>query len=575
MLSNNLIKLILLAICLTYSGIVGKSFYSKGEPREALVPQAMLATQDWILPVRYGDEFATKPPFSHWISASFSSVFGEVTELTTRLPAAILALLTLLAFYVLIRKETSPDLAFLSGLILLSSVEWHRASITSRVDMTLSAMCIFALISFYNWEKREFKGFALLALLGMTGATLSKGPVGLILPSAIAGAFFLTQRHSLLKSTVRVLQIALPALALSSLWYLAAYQRGGEEFLNTFLLENFARFQGTMEAGEDPHNHSALYLYGTLIIGSIPWSVLIILSYLKFVPDFLKRMSFPTRAKLLTIWQRFLSLPGLDRLSIIIIFFYLLFFSIPSSKRSVYILPIYPFVSYFLAKAALLSVAASPRINSILIKTLTTVSLFICLLALTPLAELIELSSLIKSESALREIGFYKNVILSNSGLSAMGLVSTAAIFLSALGTLFVAIKHEKQDRYKQTCNLAFVMCAGLLIANLSLIKSIANGLSAKTWAQKISAQIDKTLPMYTYPGKNYGLNFYMQGMLKELKEPLQISSSAYVFVSSQNKESLIKNLSTRSVTTISESPNPIEKTINKITLIQVHISSE
>ena len=38
-------------------------FYSKGEPREAIVALSMLESGNWILPVNYGTDIAYKPPF--------------------------------------------------------------------------------------------------------------------------------------------------------------------------------------------------------------------------------------------------------------------------------------------------------------------------------------------------------------------------------------------------------------------------------------------------------------------------------------------------------------------------------
>ena len=41
-------------------------FYSKGEPREAIVAYTMLESGNWILPTNYGVEIAYKPPFLYW-----------------------------------------------------------------------------------------------------------------------------------------------------------------------------------------------------------------------------------------------------------------------------------------------------------------------------------------------------------------------------------------------------------------------------------------------------------------------------------------------------------------------------
>ena len=64
-------------------------FYSKGEPREAIVALSMLESGNWILPVNYGTDIAYKPPFFYWSIAAVSSLFGEVTEFSARFPSAL------------------------------------------------------------------------------------------------------------------------------------------------------------------------------------------------------------------------------------------------------------------------------------------------------------------------------------------------------------------------------------------------------------------------------------------------------------------------------------------------------
>lgn len=64
-------------------------FYSKGEPREAIVAYTMLESGNWILPTNYGVEIAYKPPFLYWTIAVISSVLGGVTEFSARMPSAL------------------------------------------------------------------------------------------------------------------------------------------------------------------------------------------------------------------------------------------------------------------------------------------------------------------------------------------------------------------------------------------------------------------------------------------------------------------------------------------------------
>lgn len=83
--------LILLSICvLTIFPLLGLTDYNtKGEPREAIVAYSMLEHGNWILPRNYGGEIAFKPPFLHWSVAAVSTLCGEVSEYSSRVPSAL------------------------------------------------------------------------------------------------------------------------------------------------------------------------------------------------------------------------------------------------------------------------------------------------------------------------------------------------------------------------------------------------------------------------------------------------------------------------------------------------------
>lgn len=79
---------LVLATMLTLPFIGMGHFYTRGEPREALVAMAMLDQGNFILPFFQG-EFAFKPPMLHWLVALFSMPQGYVSEMTARLPSAL------------------------------------------------------------------------------------------------------------------------------------------------------------------------------------------------------------------------------------------------------------------------------------------------------------------------------------------------------------------------------------------------------------------------------------------------------------------------------------------------------
>ena len=97
-------------------------FYSKGEPREAIVALSMLESGNWILPVNYGTDIAYKPPFFYWSIAAVSSLFGEVTEFSARFPSALAFLAMQLMFFAFVAKRKNVQTAFLASILLLRCI---------------------------------------------------------------------------------------------------------------------------------------------------------------------------------------------------------------------------------------------------------------------------------------------------------------------------------------------------------------------------------------------------------------------------------------------------------------------
>lgn len=99
--------LMLFAIgCVTLLTFLGYTeFYTKGEPREAIVSVTMLDSGNWILPTDNGCDIAYKPPFFHWCIAAASAVVGEVNEYTSRFPSAVALIAMTVATFAFYRRR--------------------------------------------------------------------------------------------------------------------------------------------------------------------------------------------------------------------------------------------------------------------------------------------------------------------------------------------------------------------------------------------------------------------------------------------------------------------------------------
>ena len=271
---KELLVVVLLALLLSLPWL-DRAFSSRGEPREALVAQAMVATGNWISPPAYDGAVPSKPPFSHWLISLASLPQGDASEFTSRLPSSAGFVGFLGAFYLFVARRTSALTGLLASLILMTTFEWFRCGVTCRVDLILSVSMAGALLALFSWSEKGQRGFPFLASIFIAAAALTKGPIGIVLPLAIYSLYQVTKQRlsfwSLVSIGLRAVMIAIPVGIVVSGWYFAGYLQRGDAFIEKIYYENFARFTSTME--DEPHKHNALYLFGMLLVGLLPWSI--------------------------------------------------------------------------------------------------------------------------------------------------------------------------------------------------------------------------------------------------------------------------------------------------------------
>ena len=324
-------------------------FYSKGEPREAIVAVSMLQSGNWILPVNYGVDIAFKPPFLYWCIASVSWLAGGVSEFTTRFPSAVAAIGMMLFFYRFVRKRLGEELAMLSVMLLLTSFEVHRAAVAGRVDMVQVACIVIALCMLYRWDEQGQRRFPWPAVLLMACGTLTKGPVGSIFPCMVTGVYLLMRGRKFWPTFGWMFCFGFLSVLPYAAWMGLAYQQGGQELIDLMLEENTGRFTGTMSYAS--HENPVWYNFLTLIWGWIPWTLVFVASLFT-----LKRgrrvqhqpVAWHHRVK--TLWHSFRQQDPLQLFCWLAVLLIFVFYCIPKSKRSVYLLPIYPFIALFFAQ---------------------------------------------------------------------------------------------------------------------------------------------------------------------------------------------------------------------------------
>lgn len=357
---SNLLTIILIS-ALTLIPFIGLTdFNTKGEPREAIVAFTMLDTNNWILPQNNGDEFAYKPPMFHWFVAATSVVIGSVNEFSARFPSALAGVVLAVMTFCFFARRKNQHIALLTSVIMLTTFEVHRAATNCRVDMMLTLFIVLALYQLFRWTERDLRGIPIWAILWMGCGMLTKGPVAIILPCLVSCVYLWIQGRHFWFVVWRFALIAMSAMILPCLWYYAAWLQGGDKFLYLIYEENVLRFLGKMPYSS--HENGAWYYPVVLLSSAVPYTLICLMALFTIQREQWRKLQVLKSAWWKGLWEHIRKMDRVELFSLLAIILIIGFYTIPKSKRGVYILPVYPFVAYFVARLIEYLSAVRPRI---------------------------------------------------------------------------------------------------------------------------------------------------------------------------------------------------------------------
>lgn len=497
-----------IAVMLTVPFLGLTDFYSKGEPREAVVAYTMVEHGNWILPINNGGDIPYKPPFFHWCIALFSLLQGHVSEFTSRLPSALALVAMSVGGFVFFAKRKNANMALLATLLSLTAFEVHRAGINCRVDMVNTAFMVGALFLMFRWWERGKHTMPWLAILCMSGATLTKGPVGMLLPCAVMGVFMLTQRESLWSTVWRLGLTALLSLVLPLCWYYAAYLQGGDEFLRLVKEENIDRLLGKM--AYESHENPFWYNFLTLITGWLPYTLLFVFSLFVLPWKRFSKSGFMQSVRRAEPMQVFVWLAfGL------ILFFY----CIPKSKRSVYLLPCYPFMAWLMAQYVVWLVA----------NHLSAVKAYAWLMGV--LGVVLSVAFVVLKTGVVPDTLFHGKHAADNIAmLHALESISVSpshllfALLPAAVGvaTIMTLLKKDDNLRNRVVWLSLSVVVTLFLALDSTFQPAVLNTKADKPLAPQIEQRFDMT-KMYSYMSSPmlhfFSLNFYLGDRIQQFEK--------------------------------------------------------
>ena len=268
--------LVLLCGLLYLVNLGGYRLFDVDEPRYAETARYMVASGDYIVPIFNGRYRFEKPVLSYWLIAGSYRLFG-IGEGAARLSAALCALGTVLLTCLLTGRLRSPGRGLAAGAVLACSIQFIGLGRWAITDMHLCFFFTASLVLFYlgyasrsEWSAR---GYYLGSFIASGLAVLTKGPVGLVLPGAVAGAFVLScgriretlRRIPWITGTILFLAVTLP-------WYLAVNFKSDNEFYRVFILQhNLQRYLSQVNSLSQ-HVEPFYFYLPCLLVGFYPWS---------------------------------------------------------------------------------------------------------------------------------------------------------------------------------------------------------------------------------------------------------------------------------------------------------------
>ncbi len=241
------------------------------ESNYALTAKEMLLSGDWISPQIYGHYWFDKPVMFYWLTAIAFKIFG-FTEFAARFFPAVFGLAALGLVYWGGSKLYNERTGFFSGMILLSCVEFFLISKSVITDAVLFLFFSGTLLFFYLAYTSQSRRYWYLMYICAALATLTKGPIGFLLPGLIITLFIVWQREWRLPFRMHLFTgTALFALLVLP-WYGMMIYLHGADFIDTFLgTHNFLR------ATVSEHPRDDVFYYYTVVnlLAFFPWSLLV------------------------------------------------------------------------------------------------------------------------------------------------------------------------------------------------------------------------------------------------------------------------------------------------------------
>lgn len=217
--------------------------------------------------------FWEKPPLFFWMQALSMKLFG-INEFAARFPNAVIGIFSLITLYFIGKRLYDEKFGLLWALAYLGSFLPHLYFKSGIIDPFFNYFIFLSVIFLAKSirENGESKGlrYAFFAGVSIGLATLTKGPVGILIEGISVFVYWATLKFKKISEWKNILVFSISCLAIASLWFVPEMINNGFWFIREFLKYQVDLFLKPV-AG-----HSGPFYYHFLIVflGCFPISVL-------------------------------------------------------------------------------------------------------------------------------------------------------------------------------------------------------------------------------------------------------------------------------------------------------------
>ncbi len=160
----------------------------------AYLSMEMLNTGNYLEIYDHGFNYLDKPPLLFWLSAFSFKTFG-ISNFSYRLPSVLFSLLGLFSTYKLGKALVNERVGFYAALMLSSCQACFMMNHDVRTDTILTACTIFSIWQLYLFTENNRLLHLFLGAMGIAGAMLTKGPIGIMVPALAIGFHLVVKRR--------------------------------------------------------------------------------------------------------------------------------------------------------------------------------------------------------------------------------------------------------------------------------------------------------------------------------------------------------------------------------------------